>query len=311
MCPIIQVGSRPRCLPFRVARGTVRCRNCGTRYTLNLATTIGEWKASRDAVLGAAVSIGKIISLARTCRRDPISFAKKWGATKRELRDIRRNPSHAAASAWLSAKYGWIPMYQDVYGLLTHVSSKLSKAEGFHAVSGVATVRESLDQVIWQGTTPMRFTRKGESFLSHKIGVRFRVSNPSLFELQRVTTLNPASVAWELTPLSFVVDWFVDVGGYLELAERALLNGLQFHSGYERTYSEVKLVSTGTSVGTPSANVWYRSAGSAWYIDQSYDRSLLSAWPFPSAPSLNLKLGAQRVLSAASLLRTILLPRKI
>lgn len=46
--------------------------------------------------------------------------------------------------------------------------------------------------------------------------VTFEVVNPTLKTLDQLGLTNPLSVAWELVPLSFVVDWFLPVGNYVQ-----------------------------------------------------------------------------------------------
>jgi hypothetical protein len=41
------------------------------------------------------------------------------------------------------------------------------------------------------------------------------VSNPNLYLASQLGFVNPAAIAWELVPFSFVVDWFVNVGEFL------------------------------------------------------------------------------------------------
>jgi hypothetical protein len=41
------------------------------------------------------------------------------------------------------------------------------------------------------------------------------LSSPHLSELQQLGLTNPALVAWELVPFSFVFDWFIQVGDWL------------------------------------------------------------------------------------------------
>jgi hypothetical protein len=41
------------------------------------------------------------------------------------------------------------------------------------------------------------------------------ITNPNLYKANALGLINPASVVWELVPYSFVVDWFVPVGGFL------------------------------------------------------------------------------------------------
>jgi hypothetical protein len=47
------------------------------------------------------------------------------------------------------------------------------------------------------------------------MAVDVRVDNPNLHLAQQLGFINPLSVAWELVPFSFVVDWFGNVGQVL------------------------------------------------------------------------------------------------
>ena len=46
-------------------------------------------------------------------------------------------------------------------------------------------------------------------------GFTVQLQNPNLFAVEQMGLLNPASIAWELTPFSFVVDWFIPVGKFI------------------------------------------------------------------------------------------------
>lgn len=65
-----------------------------------------------------------------------------------------------------------------------------------------------------------------------RLQARVRISNPNLYEANRLGLTNPAAVAWEVVPFSFLIDWFVNVGevigGYtselgLEITDRQVL----------------------------------------------------------------------------------------
>jgi hypothetical protein len=48
-----------------------------------------------------------------------------------------------------------------------------------------------------------------------KIACNVRIDNPALATAQAVGLTNPALVAWELVPYSFVIDWFLPIGNWL------------------------------------------------------------------------------------------------
>lgn len=61
-----------------------------------------------------------------------------------------------------------------------------------------------------------------------------KVDNPHVFSVEQMGLLNPASIAWELVPFSFVIDWFIPVGKYVaSLSEYA---GCSFVNAYETTF---------------------------------------------------------------------------
>lgn len=51
---------------------------------------------------------------------------------------------------------------------------------------------------------------------SCRVKLWLKISNPQLSQLQQLGLTNPALVAWELVPFSFVFDWFISVGQYLQ-----------------------------------------------------------------------------------------------
>lgn len=51
---------------------------------------------------------------------------------------------------------------------------------------------------------------------------QYTVSDTTLKKFSDLGFTNPLSIAWELMPWSFVLDWFVDVGGYINRMDAAL-----------------------------------------------------------------------------------------
>lgn len=62
----------------------------------------------------------------------------------------------------------------------------------------------------------------------------YKVTTPSLYELNRYGLLNPAALLWELQPLSFVADWFTGLGSFLQALSLGF--GLRFQNGYQTTF---------------------------------------------------------------------------
>lgn len=73
------------------------------------------------------------------------------------------------------------------------------------------------------------------SEVEHRAQIRldFAHTSPSLSTAQQLGLTNPAQLAWELVPFSFVVDWFIPVGDFFAQLDATL--GWSYRGG---TYSE-------------------------------------------------------------------------
>jgi hypothetical protein len=114
---------------------------------------------------------------------------------------------------------------------------------------------------------------------------------------------NPASVIWEKLPWSFVVDWFLPVGTFLNNLDYA--SGLEFHRGWIST----KLVSSANATiadgKADSSGVHQNYTGGSDSIHgESYEREVLGSFPAVPLPRLKNPLSLTHVANALSLLAT-------
>jgi hypothetical protein len=128
------------------------------------------------------------------------------------------------------------------------------------------------------------------------------VTSQSLTAAQQAGLTNPALVAWELVPYSFVFDWFVSVGGYLEALTAT--QGLEIKKTMDsavNTY-EYTRIDPATSVVNGSTT-WVNSQYYVHAATRSYNRaSNLSTTPslpklrnpFPDIPKLVTSLALIR-----------------
>lgn len=240
-------------------------------------------------------------------RKGIASIAKDiLGVTK----DVRRgkilNSKQAslAANAWLEYTYGWKPLASDIYNALDelqnhHLRKNINNVD-------VRVTRKKRDVFAQSyGVTPgLEHLHSVNGFYSCTISGFIEPSIP-IQSVSTWTSLNPANIAWELLPYSFVVDWFYDIGSYLRDMESYFLynssitrvsqSQLSVVSDFATCYAQAE-TGNGDEKRIVSANA------SATYID--FNRSVgLQA---PNAPSLKLNLGSNQILSAASLLWQLL-----
>lgn len=106
------------------------------------------------------------------------------------------------SGSWLALNLGWAPMISDIYAALEYkpyAGGYAKIASGWVKGTGGATVE----------------TVKGMNGKVTKVDVRLRyvtVIRTPPTEWQRLGLTNPALVAWELVPFSFVIDYFANIG---------------------------------------------------------------------------------------------------
>jgi len=206
------------------------------------------------------------------------------------------------SSKWLEYQYGWRPLVGTIYD----AAELIVKPPKFGVVKFKARGRDKRDRVDTQpeGTLPGVMNRR-EWFSSrrHEIQIEMNFSNNTIQRLAQISSLNPASIIWELTPYSFVADWLVDVGGYLRAMETAYLGDLNFLSGYETSGArDVKLLSKNGKSQVSGTTHIYSCAPLITHFS-SKSRSTLTSYPRPTRPSVKVDLGSSRMISGAALLR--------
>lgn len=246
------------------------------------------------------------------------------GTTKRMIRNTLRVLSHArrlkppggfgstrdVANGYLQYRYGWRPLLGDVFDAadesLRVVTNRLMKV--------TASARIPEDRTYTRYTSfsgvpnvPVERKVKAGSFSGCKLGVSLEIPN-SAFQLDRWTSLNPISIAWELIPYSFVVDWFLDIGSTLRNVETALLYNTQFRGGYKSEIWRSDIedeISAWKSPPLYGRQYLFHDVYGELY-EVKFNRTILLSYPFPRRPTFKVDLGSAQLFSAAALLRQLM-----
>lgn len=123
-------------------------------------------------------------------------------------------------------------------------------------------------------------------------------------DITRFASLNPLGIAWELMPYSFVVDWFLNIGGYLQNMETYLLYNNDFLNGYRSD-----LAAFGGSVRNNDIITSYPPGDDKRLGNFSglrFNRSRIFQYPMPGKPQFKVNLGSSRLLNGAALLAQFL-----
>lgn len=183
------------------------------------------------------LSVGQIYAE----RRKTIALiANRVGSLYRAYRSLRRgrNPFNGnrrsdpkrAPELWLEYTYGWVPLVHDVYDALQFEKNNRPHAHIRKKVKGRLSVEE-LDggtlypYVQWNRRNTVQCTR------TYSLGADVIVTDPGWAFLNQFDISNPAALAWELLPYSFVVDWFIPVGDWLRVMNATA--GITFRNPYQ------------------------------------------------------------------------------
>lgn len=190
---------------------------------------------------------------------------------------------------WLEYHYAWVTLASDIYAMLDALEIRWKERP---PIMSAKTVREEYS------TYPSsRFQGQVRHGIEQKY--MFTLDDDSLnwYMLSSLGLINPVSVAWELTTLSFVVDWFVPIGNFLEALTATV--GLDWVAGYRTEFAE------GDYTVTNPANWSGLVSGAYPRIDVDYrahTRVPLTGFPYPK-PYYKVRLNTNQTVTALALVR--------
>lgn len=111
---------------------------------------------------------------------------------------------------WLTYQFAIVPLITDLYTVYNQVREKTLADNYLIRLSSTQTYRLDGPEV-----TNGRWTSKSRASITSKATLWYRVFHPTLHSAALAGMTNPASIAWELTPLSFVSDYMVPIGNTL------------------------------------------------------------------------------------------------
>jgi hypothetical protein len=119
-----------------------------------------------------------------------------------------RHPVKQSANNWLEYHLGIEPVVKDIY----EATQFLQKP-----IKNVFCRARSRSTRKWKSADPGLY--QSQTFWDYEIRVQMMVevaiSNPNLYLANAMGVLNPAQVLWQTIPLSFVIDWFVNVESFI------------------------------------------------------------------------------------------------
>lgn len=217
--------------------------------------------------------------------------------TERKANFRWTQPLRGLGGKWLEWHLGLRPLLEDLYGSIDEFYR--------HKVPGLLQVSASASDKIERIPVAKLYSNDPQVFAEGegKEGCRFalQLKDNGGFDLKRWTSLNPASIAWELLPLSFVIDYFYDIGNMLRNLESSLAYESVFVSGYSTELFAVSLYHRELGQrGDTSERVYFYDAHASYTLKR-FSRNVLSSMPLPRPPTFNLPTSWQQLITMAAL----------
>lgn len=220
--PVGGGGSNPSILVAESARAKTECLLKLQGDKVNIGTALAESLQSYDMLVDAYKSLGKLL-LAVKHRRLP-SKKDLIGSLigKRNLKN--GHESLGVANGLLQVKYGWMPLMMDLKGLYDEFVDSTA-APPIISAKRVITSDWSDSSVnsVW-------INRSQTMKVQNTCEIWARLTAEFMAQASSHGLANPLSLAWELVPYSFVVDWAMPIGN--TLAAISAPAGLTFVGGY-------------------------------------------------------------------------------
>jgi len=274
---------------------------------VNLAQVFGERRQTAGLLADTATRIVSAASALKRGRFDEFVSSLSIRSdlfTKTKYhwaRSMKTPPSKRIAGHWLEYTYGWKPLLMDVFDSIEYLGDRITQDLDHGKLVGSAR------SVAAQKLRFPDYNFNGHVGVTNRVRfvAHYRIDNGGLKIVAAQTGIaNPALLAWELLPYSFVVDWFLPVGTYLE--SLTTYTGFILTGGTKSVRQKAtvhKDFTRNTIVGSDRTTI----SGASYHEEFRYNRTLLTSWP-EYALRFKSPIGGEplaRLATAVSLLRVL------
>lgn len=283
---------------------------------------IGKIKGETLQLANDVLEASQVKNLAASARDKPMQTLKgavavlqrvasaynavKHGRYKQAARilDIkpRRSRGKGVSSQWLEYRYGWLPLLSSIYDAYELARKGIDVRYAFEA-----QVVQKLDPSYqWTnsglpGAVTIDCKQKGSYIV--KCRVDYKVDDAEVRRLAAIGMADPATIAWEAVPFSFVVDWFMPLTNVIGAVGAS--RGLKFVSGTRTTVARVTRTASARLSG-PKGTGRYAvecsgRASASWF---KMNRTLYTSTPIPGVYMRN-PFSVTHLLDAIALIRQL------
>jgi hypothetical protein len=274
----------------------------------NMAQNLAQYTQTTNMIAKNAKNIAASVFALRKGKFSlaaNLLFNNVGRSTGKQIRMGFPSKSKSLANNWLELQYGWKPLLSDIDESMRILASYIEKSSGTQQVKATATMtRQTVGKIFGPvSVDPAIGFERSQTLWSCRFGCKYKISSHLTSSLAQLGFTNPINLAWEILPWSFVVDWFLPIGPYLESLSAP--HGLEFVVGYKTRFGRQitnSLVSfDGKMPGDSTANL--RAYTNRTRTVVSLVRTRLSAWPVQSFPQFKNPFSEMHVANAIALLR--------
>lgn len=258
----------------------------GSAFSLGVTLLEG-----RQTVQLVGQSAYKLVTAYRHVRRgrfaeaaDALAMEPPSRRQKKSMTSQLKRGKDGTANNWLQYRYGWTPLYGEVY----------------NAIDAFSTIASSNnDDVRYVGfdkrsSNSTYYDADNSCAVKTAYTVSARIIDRSTLMMTALGLDNPLLIGWELVPYSFVFDWWIPVGTWLEAMKTP--SGFSFNDGC-KGYLANRLAYW--SEGSPGQWLQGSKWNGGWSLEQpatasyksdDFGRTVLSGFPTPSSPPSPKKL---------------------
>lgn len=207
----------------------------------------------------------RLVQLSRSVRGAQTESLEKWAKSRKAQKSL---VAKDAASWHLELLFGWLPLMDEIDGLLDILCQTDSidfYGRGKHAqVTEQRSVPALVHPFVQVGSyySQPPYMRINESVVrqSCRVSLRYRITVGG-FKRARELGFNPVSVAFDLVPLSFVLNFISNAGRFLSTFDPLI--GAEFVTGSRSEFVEVdqRILFQGTTVTSGTAR--FHTSGTA------------------------------------------------
>lgn len=246
------------------------------------------------------------------------TLAKLVKSKRAFVRGMRRivalsDPKHSkdVADATLAIQFGVRPLVADVFSAAEAAAKLVYNPRSKVRLRSKASLSDSTTKVTVGGNnSDERLTQVVKQTVTVRYVLDYEISNSPLHTLQSFGLVNPAEIAWELMPWSFVVDWFLPVGNYIQnLSADA---GLTYVGGVKTVVTTTEYFTTLEWLDIPyNTKGSYRRVGcvNGYKKVESKVRTVLTTPPSVRLPSFKNPFSFDHLVDAIALIRQRVHPK--